>query len=116
MKITTKVNIKDIKTINLKGIEITDVSETSGNDMRSITLKDTITGTTLTFRTGTYSEFSMFSEKPPEKKKMFVLSISSLQFKQNFESDQLAQEFMETHNFDKTQCEVKEEMVEVQEG
>ena len=68
MKTHIKVNASAIPSLNFKGIEVSEITESSGGDMRGIELRDTVTGTSLIIRSGSsYSEFTAYTNKQPKK-------------------------------------------------
>jgi len=74
MNIIKKVRLKDIPNLNLKGIEFVEVTEASTDDLKAVRLRDTVTGTEISFVTTAYSEFTLYAKKPTKKEKRFVLS------------------------------------------
>ncbi len=73
MKTEQKCKLADLKKLNLKGLEIVAVTETSSDDISSITIRDTVTGTELRVGRNAYSEFSIHAEKPPVIEKRFFV-------------------------------------------
>lgn len=74
MKTAIKYKVKDYKTLGLKGVEIVSVTETSGDDLKRIQLRDTVTGTEFALAMSTYSDFYLEGEKPKEFKDRFQVT------------------------------------------
>ena len=66
-----KVKAGDIHKLNLKGIEVLEITESSWGDLRNFRIRDTVTDTLLVLTTGTYSEFTAFTLAPAKKVKKY---------------------------------------------
>lgn len=100
MKLLTKINPKDIKSLSLTGIAVLEMKE-GGNstDFKGIELEDTITKTRLRIEMGPYSEINIYTEKPKELKDVFTLTASwnDGEFSKTFSEESEAKRYIEIH-------------------
>ena len=114
MQQTIKLKIKEYNTLNLKGIEILEAQEKSGDDLSLLRLRDSITGTVITLQQSSYSDFFLASNKPKETKKVFVLTgkINGLNVEQQFDTESEANKVKELN--DVTEAKLTEKQVEIE--
>jgi hypothetical protein len=98
--VTTKAS--NIKNLNLKGIEITEVN--SGNNdehLKGLCLRDTITGTVLRIQLSPYSEIYLMAPRPVEFESKWVMTWEQdgVKSEKKFDSAQEAVDWKEQQNF-----------------
>lgn len=102
MKTLVKTNSKDIKNLNLPSIEILEVTESSGGDIRSISLRDRQSGEELHLRCGQYHEATVYTLKPKEFEEKFRLSgkLDGVVVSSVFDTEDKAKDYAERNNLE----------------
>lgn len=83
-----KVNQQDIHKLKFTNLEITQIIASTSGDLKSITLRDRLTGEMINFTQSPYSDFALYQEKPKEYKTVFRLTatLAGAKVTQDFES------------------------------
>ena len=101
MKLLTKINPKDVKTLALSGINIIEMKEgVNSTDFKGIELEDSVTKTHLRIEMGPYSEINIYTEKPKALKDEFTLTATwnDGSFSKTFSEENEAKRYIEIHS------------------
>lgn len=117
MKLRQQVNLKNLKDLSLKGIEIVSTTQDQHNNITGINLKDTITNELFSVELGQYTGLYIIANKKPKIEESFLVKGTYLGgvFERHFKTENEAAEFISvdlnacsTVSIEKTSVEILE--------